>query len=308
MAAAPELGFRNSGTMQFPVATLEHAVELAKTVPLKHDVYVAQGKYELRAPLRLPPHVSLFGQFDGTTHWGIAARNVTTISGPATTLILGEYPGEVLLGLPVRLVGLKIIAADAKESGESSKAVVIRDSKYIVPDAVHACGGDSLTLAVVGAQVHAVGKRDAGNFLPEPVAFAVDEGAVEHGLGDHPATRNDLTLRGHDRRLDSDMIEPFVREGSPSVNLHAIAVHVALLEVAHRRIDFSATTGNAQQPESVLLQDWGDFLSSHPIERLNQLDTHGTKLNEAVDSLLESLRLEGIAVARNRLLTRTHRS
>lgn len=132
LAPPPFGNDRNSGTMQFPVATLEHAVELAETVPLKHDVYIAQGEYGLRAPLRLPPHVSLFGQFDGTTNWGIAARNVTTISGPATTLILGEYPGEVLLGLPVRLVGLTVIAADATEPGGSSKAVVIKGLKYSV--------------------------------------------------------------------------------------------------------------------------------------------------------------------------------
>lgn len=116
----------NPGTPTAPVATLEHAVELAESIPLRQSVYMARGTYQLDRPLRMPPRVSLFGWFDGTTNWTYATTNLTRIVGPSTVLVFGDYPGDDS-DHAVRLAGLEIIASDATSPGASSYAVMARN-------------------------------------------------------------------------------------------------------------------------------------------------------------------------------------
>lgn len=124
--APPPFGSdRNPGTSNAPVATLRHAVELAESIPLRQSVYIARGEYRLDRPLRMPPRVSLFGLFDGTSGWGYASTNRTRILGPSTVLVFGNYSGEDS-DTAVRIVGLEIEAADAAQPGESSYAVMVR--------------------------------------------------------------------------------------------------------------------------------------------------------------------------------------
>lgn len=117
---------RNPGTATAPVATLEHAVELAESIPLRQSVYMAKGTYVLDSPLRMPPRVSLFGWFDGTTNWAYSANNATRIVGPSTVLIFGDYPGDGS-DHAVRIAGLEILASDATAPGTSSYAVMARN-------------------------------------------------------------------------------------------------------------------------------------------------------------------------------------
>ncbi len=116
----------NSGTATAPVATLEHAVELAESIPFRQSVYMAKGTYILDSPLRMPPRVSLFGWFDGTTNWTYSSDNLTRIVGPSTVLIFGDYPGDTS-DHAVRIAGLEILAADAATPGASSYAVMARN-------------------------------------------------------------------------------------------------------------------------------------------------------------------------------------
>ncbi len=115
---------RNPGTADRPVATLFQAVELSESVPLKNWVCIAQGTYKLTSPLRLPPRVSLFGQFDGTTNWVQGSAHATRIQGPSTVIIFGEYPLDTT-PYPVHVFGLEITASDATQPGESSYGIRI---------------------------------------------------------------------------------------------------------------------------------------------------------------------------------------
>jgi len=124
LAPAPFGDDRNPGTPDRPVASLKQAVELAESIPLKSWVCMAQGTYKLSAPLRMPPRVSLFGQYDGTTNWVQSAGNITRIQGPSTVLIFGEYPQDTFR-LPIHMFGLEVIASDASQPGESSYGIRI---------------------------------------------------------------------------------------------------------------------------------------------------------------------------------------
>lgn len=116
----------NPGTALAPVATLEHAVELAESVQLRQSVYAAKGTYNLALPLLMPPRVNLFGFFDGTTNWNFSAANTTRIVGPSTVLVYGNYPGDTS-DKAVRLVGVDIQAANATVPGGSSYGVIALD-------------------------------------------------------------------------------------------------------------------------------------------------------------------------------------
>ncbi len=132
LAPPPYGDDQNPGTAESPVATLEMAVELAETVPLRHDVYIAQGTYRLATPLHLPPGVSLYGEFDGPPNWGRAVQNRAVIRGPSTTLVLGDSQGAGFPTGEVHLVGIDVIAADAGVFGGSSYAIIVRN----LPDGV----------------------------------------------------------------------------------------------------------------------------------------------------------------------------
>jgi len=125
LAPPPFGNDRNPGTSNAPVATLRHAVELAESIPLRQSVYMAKGEYRLDRPLRMPPRVSLFGWFDGTTNWCYSTSNLTRVVGPSTVLMFGSYPDDES-AVSVRMVGLEIEAAHATQPGESSYAVMIR--------------------------------------------------------------------------------------------------------------------------------------------------------------------------------------
>lgn len=127
LAPPPFGNDRHSGTASAPVASLRHAVELAQSIPLRWSVYMAKGEYRLDQPLRMPPLVSLFGCFDGTTNWVYSTSNLTRVLGPSTVLMFGSYPGGDNGTNRVRMVGLDIEAADANQPGESSYAVMIRN-------------------------------------------------------------------------------------------------------------------------------------------------------------------------------------
>ena len=127
LAPPPFGNDRHTGTPNAPVATLRHAVELAQSIPLRWSVYMAKGEYRVDRPLRMPPFVSLFGMFDGTTNWGYSTSNLTRVVGPSTVLMFGSYLNVDNATNRVRIVGLEIEAADATEPGESSYAVMIRD-------------------------------------------------------------------------------------------------------------------------------------------------------------------------------------
>lgn len=116
----------NPGTATAPVASLEQAVELAESIPLRQSVYMAKGTYIVESPLQMPPRVSLFGWFDGTTNWTYSADNLTRIVGPSTVLVFGEYPGDPS-DHAVRVAGLEILAADATAPGASSYTVRVRN-------------------------------------------------------------------------------------------------------------------------------------------------------------------------------------
>ena len=135
----------NPGTATAPVASLEHAVELAESIPLRQSVYMAKGTYVLGSPLQMPPRVSLFGWFDGTTNWTYSTDNVTRIVGPSTVLIFGEYPGDSS-DHPVQVAGLEILAADATTPGASSYAVKARSrSNQILFDRCRIVAGHGAT-------------------------------------------------------------------------------------------------------------------------------------------------------------------
>lgn len=131
----------NPGTANAPVASLEHAVELAESIPFRQSVYMAKGTYVLGSPLRMPPRVSLFGWFDGTTNWTYSADNLTRIVGPSTVLIFGDYPGDTT-DHAVQVAGLEILAADATTPGASSYAVMARSrANQVLFDRCHIVAG-----------------------------------------------------------------------------------------------------------------------------------------------------------------------
>ncbi len=131
LAPPPFGNDRNAGTFNAPVASLRHAVELAQSIPLRWSVYMAKGEYRVDRPLRMPPSVSLFGWFDGTTNWGYSTSNLTRVVGPSTVLMFGNYPGDTATN-SVRVVGLEIEAADATQPGESSYAVMIASGGILI--------------------------------------------------------------------------------------------------------------------------------------------------------------------------------
>ncbi len=172
----------NPGTELLPVATLELAVELAESIPLKHDVYIAAGDYYLDRPLLMPAFVSLIGQYDGTTDWGRSAENVTTIHGPSTALVLGAYPANEITTNRVCLIGLNIVAANAILPGDSSYGVFIldRDAGVYIQDCTitagngangesgeHGDAGKSGAAGSVGGDAASGGAAGLGGFALE---------------------------------------------------------------------------------------------------------------------------------------------
>lgn len=163
LAPPPFGNDRHAGTPMAPVATLRHAVELAQSIPLRWSVYMAKGEYRVDRPLRMPPRVSLFGWFDGTTNWGYSTSNVTRVVGPSTVLMFGYYPDDNTTNR-VRIVGLEIEAADARQPGESSYAVMIRNrTEGVVIDRCRIIAGRGARGADGAAGTDGAGGATGGN-------------------------------------------------------------------------------------------------------------------------------------------------
>jgi hypothetical protein len=107
----------NPGTEILPVATLEHAIELAAAQ--NKDVYAAAGIYMPAGTLMLSPGVSLYGLFDGTTNWGRGGSNTTIILGAVTAVLATNIVRET------HLEGFRISSASASAAGQSSYGVFI---------------------------------------------------------------------------------------------------------------------------------------------------------------------------------------
>ncbi|MGM0576366.1 MAG: hypothetical protein ACQEXJ_11605 [Myxococcota bacterium] len=111
------------GTMGDPLATLGEAMDRAADTAGEDQVLVAAGVYE--ETLHLVGGVGVYGGYAPGT-WERGPEHVTEIRGGATAVLADA------LSTDVRLQSLKIVAADATGTGQSSYAVRVVDTSATV--------------------------------------------------------------------------------------------------------------------------------------------------------------------------------
>jgi hypothetical protein len=115
----------NPGTALAPVATLEHAVELAESVPLRQSVYAAKGTYNLALPLLMPPRVSLFGLEEWVVKGALvdcAATSLATVLPEA----MEAREGAEEFRAPVRVAPVDIPSPSCSRGNPKSPMISVR--------------------------------------------------------------------------------------------------------------------------------------------------------------------------------------
>ncbi|NNK64866.1 MAG: DUF1565 domain-containing protein, partial [Gemmatimonadetes bacterium] len=117
---APSGSDGNAGTREAPFATIQAAIEAARSSG--SDVYVAGGTYE--ETLSLARDVSLYGGFDAQT-WqrDVNAYRPTVRGGSVAVTAQGAHD--------IVIEGFRIEAADAADPGESSVAMRVVDATAV---------------------------------------------------------------------------------------------------------------------------------------------------------------------------------
>jgi len=123
-----------AGFITKPLLTLQAGIDLASLLGLR-DVYVATGVYE--ETVRLAPDVHVYGGYSADFRVRDVTLYETVIFGMAPT---PEAPAAVIaegIATPTDLDGFTVYGGYADDPGESSVAVLIKDSTSDL--AVHAC-------------------------------------------------------------------------------------------------------------------------------------------------------------------------